>query len=68
MIREYLVDDTQLGCNGDYSMFREIVRCKDCTWFDGWGFCEKHSLCGLMIDKNFFCADGERDDEEVKSR
>ena len=37
----------------------EVVRCKDCKWFDGQG-CESLSL--YRVDIDFFCADGERRD------
>ena len=38
---------------------KELVRCKDCKWFDGQG-CESLSL--YRVDIDFFCADGERRD------
>ena len=36
----------------------EIVRCKDCEWYD-----ERTSMCdncGLPREQTFFCADGKR--------
>ena len=39
---------------------KEIVRCKDCKWYD-----EEISMCDnceLPRERTFFCADGERKD------
>ena len=36
----------------------ELIRCKDCKWYD-----EQISMCdncGLPREQTFFCADGER--------
>lgn len=40
----------------------EIVRCKDCKWYD-----ERISMCdncGLPREQTFFCADGKRKEVE----
>lgn len=35
-----------------------VVRCKDCKWYDSAFYaCSK---CGVCVDHDFFCADGER--------
>lgn len=37
----------------------ELVRCKDCKWFDGENCCEKIGI--IVIDAElFYCANGER--------
>lgn len=37
-----------------------VVRCKDCQWHDkDFGMC---MLMGILIDDEFYCKDGERDD------
>ena len=36
----------------------EIIRCKDCTWFDSPRVCLRHGR--FVENNNWFCADGER--------
>ena len=38
----------------------EIVRCKDCKWFDGYECCDRNGLFVGVNYETFFCADGER--------
>lgn len=43
----------------------EVVRCKDCKWYDSAFYvCSK---CGVCVDRDFFCADGERMKEGMKN-
>lgn len=40
----------------------QVVRCKDCQWFDANGdyydsYCDKN---GISVEDDFYCADGER--------
>jgi hypothetical protein len=36
---EWIVSDVDLGCDGEYFSYQEIVRCKDCKYFhkNVWG-------------------------------
>lgn len=44
----------------------EVVRCKDCKWYDGAECCERNGIfVGFVADK-FFCYDGDR--KEINSR
>lgn len=36
----------------------EVVRCRDCTWFDSPTVCLRHGR--YVENSNWFCADGER--------
>ena len=36
----------------------EIIKCKDCTWFDSPMVCLRHGR--FVENNNWFCADGER--------
>ena len=38
----------------------EIVRCKDCKYYDGDGTCMKIGIA--MLNNNWFCADGVREE------
>ena len=40
----------------------EVVRCKDCKWFDGDECCVKNGLFVGFDYETFFCANGERKD------
>lgn len=47
--------------NGDYEWndnHGELIRCKDCKYYDGNGTCMKNGIA-LLADR-WFCADGER--------
>ncbi len=54
--------ETCLRCN-----MQELVMCKDCFYGEDWGVliaCGKARGFGLTHDKNWFCADGERKQNE----
>lgn len=43
----------------------EIVRCKDCRWYDKVDWCNLLRISG--IEEYWFCAEGERkDDEQIR--
>ena len=49
----------------DYECIYEavnIIRCRNCAWYDGYGFCNGPSFgnYGHMTSPDWFCADGER--------
>lgn len=62
MAKEWIVPDADLGCDGAYFDYQELVRCKDCkhTKADGCGaiYCKKWDRWEMPED--YFCADGER--------
>lgn len=38
-----------------------VIRCGDCKWYDSTFYlCPK---CGVCVNRDFFCADGERSDD-----
>lgn len=38
-----------------------VVRCGDCRWYDSAFYaCSK---CGVCVNRDFYCADGERSDD-----
>lgn len=67
MIKEYVVKVTNKVLPNAFTLFEEeyspeqdIVRCKDCKWYD-----ERISMCdncGLPREQTFFCADGKRNE------
>ena len=67
---EWVVSDEDLGCDGAYFSYKEIVRCKDCKYYN-----RQHHYCegignwfgyeGEWSD-NGFCYKGERrEDDEI---
>lgn len=77
MSKEWIVPDADLGCDGAYFNYQELVRCKDCKWYSIYeakkdGTPDKRyspSVCLREIyakrrDPDWFCADGEREAEE----
>ena len=61
MAREFIVPEEDIGCDGDYLSYKEVVRCKECKHheIDGSGdhWC---AWSGNNIEQDDFCADGER--------
>ena len=66
---EWIVTDEDLGCDGAYFNYTQIVRCKDCKsmniYEDGTWWCEE--LEREIIDPFWFCAYGERKDTDNAS-
>ena len=69
---EWIVSDEDLGCDGAYYSYTEVVRCKDCKhWHEDVanftaiprGGCK---LVRGLTNGDFFCALGER--KEINSR
>lgn len=60
--REWIVSSEDLGCDGAYFSYTEIIRCKDCVWYRG-GFCNNLDIGGC--DFNDFCSWGERIEDET---
>ena len=43
----------------------EVVRCKDCKWWDGMDYCTNvNGANGLVFNGEWFCASGERREGE----
>lgn len=66
---EWVVSDEDLGCDGAYFSYKEIVRCKDCFYAmpynERWTLPKKNNCmwCKRYEDvrmPEWFCADGER--------
>lgn len=77
MAKEWIVPDADIGVDGAYFGYQELVRCKECRWWDKiedspMGYC--HACKHAHYSRNweisiyrthkgdFFCADGERKD------
>lgn len=64
------VDEEKMDIEGNAPVVdrpQELVRCKDCKHGEDWGVliaCGKARGFGLTHDKNWFCADGERKQNE----
>lgn len=67
MAKEWIISESDLGCDGSYLSYDEIIRCKDCKWYSQFtsmtgkllseGRCEYHSTYFAEDD---FCSRGER--------
>lgn len=58
----YRVESDAKGMGIVRTYVGELVRCKDCQWFDANSdyydsYCDKN---GISVEEDFFCADGER--------
>lgn len=61
---EWVVSDEDLGCDGAYFSYKEIVRCKDCEYYyadEKW--CRRLGLCGAFNEDDF-CSHGERREDD----
>ena len=45
-----------------FRQMTELVCCKDCKYYDGNGTCMKNGIA--FLEDHFFCADGERQDDD----
>ena len=72
MDKEWIVPDADLGCDGSYFDYQELVRCADCKWFqcnmrpdgylpNGVDEYECRHWCG-GCDPTDFCSYGKRKD------
>lgn len=65
--KEWVVSSEDLGCDGAYFSYTEVVRCRDCKYFDG-ECCDRYADETLgyshSTQPNFFCAVGERKTDE----
>ena len=54
MAKEWIVPDADLGCDGAYFDYQELVRCRECRW---------GHLCvtGQHLGLDGFCSKGERE-------
>ena len=65
MGKEWIVPDEDLGCDGAYYSYTEVVRCKDCKHRDPEdNKCDSGALeragCIFPVQDDYFCAWGER--------
>lgn len=64
MAKEWIVPDADLGCDGAYFDYQELVRCKDCKyWNSKQTECEGIGHWFGLVDEwsaNGFCYKGER--------
>ena len=62
MSKEWVVSDEDLGCDGAYFSYKEIIRCRDCIHHEddepGTVWC--NHMVGSWVPEDWFCADGER--------
>ena len=67
MPKEWIVPDADLGCDGAYFDYQEVVRCKDCKykvvtddgeWYELDVVCSYWETDGLTADD--YCSYGER--------
>lgn len=63
---EWIVTDEDLGCDGAYFSYTQIVRCRDCKHYESDDLCGNTGCCkstGLIVVHDWFCCDGERREE-----
>lgn len=69
MAKEWIVPDADLGCDGAYFDYQELVRCGECVHRYVAGDNVRFNVCELNHNKvqsdEWFCADGERRTDEA---
>lgn len=60
-MNEYIVRETGYPGTLKQEVVGELVRCKDCVWFAGHGYCNKNEM--FVENYGWYCADGERKQE-----
>ena len=56
--REWVVSEEDLGCDGSYFSYNEVIRCKDCKWYDrldNAGTCCPIIECGNYPKEDGYC-------------
>lgn len=75
MAKEWIVPDADLGCDGAYFDYQELVRCGECKHWSQtdtmngkrYGQClYPHTVVrsNCFVQESFYCADGEREVQE----
>ena len=59
---EYIVRETGYPGAVKQEVMGELVRCKDCKYFDGQELCNRHFIF-VGNDTSFFCRDGKWKDD-----
>ena len=66
MSKEWIVPEEDIGVDGAYFGYEELVRCRDCKWWTK----QKDSLQGLCeLNRTYptgawYCANGERNEQK----
>lgn len=67
MSREWVISEDDLGCDGSYLSYDEVVRCRNCRYFAIVNQPYDQTWCGVMQDSvkpDGYCYKGEvRDDD-----
>lgn len=63
MSREWVISEEDLGCDGAYLSYNEVVRCRDCKWYKTM-YCKMDrwtDLVTMYVAKaDDYCSYGER--------
>lgn len=65
MAKEWVVSEEDLGCDGAYFSYTEVVRCRNCKWHNT----TVHEKCVAydafwVTDPDDYCAWGERREDD----
>lgn len=67
MPKEWIVPDADIGVDGAYFGYQELVRCKDCRWHKdvepGMVYCP--ATVGGWVENDWFCKGGNRKDGDM---
>lgn len=63
MAKEWIVPDADLGCDGAYFDYQELVRCRECLHYNAGFECLVEGY-GIERDPDWYCEDGEREVQE----
>ena len=57
-MREWVVPDEDMGCDGEYYNYQELIRCKDCVFKQDK---ECTRFADLPVEDDDFCSKGEKE-------
>lgn len=67
-MKEYIVPTDDIGSDGSFFGYVELIRCKDCAHWDSEdglkGYCNGFNLVYRKYDADYYCATAERKPDE----
>ena len=65
-MKEWVISESDLGCDGAYLSYNEVVRCGECKFYDNdFGYCVEWQR---EKPRDWFCADGRKGEEDETNR
>ena len=63
-MKEWVICESDLGCDGSYLSYNEVVRCGECKFYDNdFGYCVEWQR---EKPSDWFCADGRKGEKDER--